>query len=121
MLGLDGAMKGEEGLDEASRELLSDLKSFPADRAGRIASSEAGKTGHDGDETGAGASTETDTGMETGVVRFMKRARWFGVSISGKTQDGEDIGLELDRCFRSIQRKLSPYVHRSPPEHRYLT
>lgn len=105
MLGLDGVTKGEEGLDEASTELLSDLKasSGSASMMGGTSPSQAGEVGHDGLETGAEG------------VRFNKRGRWFGVSISGKTQGDEDIGQELDRCFQSINRKLLPSYHFTTP------
>ena len=99
MLGLEGVRNGMEGLDEASKELLGDLKTSPMSTKERIPASTVISEGgvlnedHDGDEGG-----------QEQEVRFNKRGRWFGASISGQTRGNEEIGQELNRCFQAIQR-----------------
>lgn len=94
MLGLDQEQEGYEGLDEAGRELLSDLRSS---RAGR-------------NDNRTTSQRDRPTEWLSEEVAFIQRGRWFAASVSGVTRPNEDIGQELDRCFQSIQRRsrLSP-------------
>jgi len=91
MLGLGGD-EGVEGLDEAGRELLEDLK-----RSSPSASSEVAR---ELDISGLAISEDEDEG-----VRFNKRDKWFAASITSITRGDESIGEELKRCFDSIQGK----------------
>lgn len=91
MLGLGGD-EGVEGLDEAGRELLEDLK-----RSSPPASSEVHQ---EPDMSGLAISEDVNEG-----VRFNKREKWFAASITGVTRGDESIGEELKRCFDSIQSK----------------
>ena len=93
MLGLGGD-EGVEGIDQAGRELLDDLK-----RSSPSASSEIAQ---EPDMSGLAISGDVDEG-----VRFNKREKWFAASITGITRGKESIGEELKRCFDSIQGKAS--------------
>ena len=86
--------KGVEGLDEAGRELLDDLRQ-----------SRAGPRTEVGEEEQLNMSgLRLSEGMNEDV-RFNKRDKWFAASINGVTRGDESIGEELKRCFDSIQGK----------------
>ena len=91
MLGLGGD-EGVEGLDEAGRELLEDLK--------RSAPSASSEIARELDMSELAISEDEDEG-----VRFNKREKWFAASITGITRGDESIGEELKRCFDSVQSK----------------
>jgi len=93
MLGLRDN-EGMEGLDEAGRDLLEELRQ--SDTVTRDTALEETK-GEDPDMSGL---TVQDLGEE---VRFNKRDKWFVASITGVTRADESIGQELKRCFDSIQ------------------
>jgi diphthine-ammonia ligase len=96
MLGLGGD-DGVEGLDEAGRELLDDLRQ-----------SRPGPSTDVGEEEQldmSGLKLSADLNEE---VRFNKRDKWFAASIDGVTKGDESIGEELKRCFDSIQGKKDP-------------
>jgi diphthine-ammonia ligase len=105
MLGLNSDEKGTEGLDESSKELLLELRSESPihEREERIPPLA------DVEEEGSKEGTKT----KGEVVQYRKRGRWFAVSISGMTRGDEEIGHELDRCFKSIQRKSPARLERS--------
>jgi diphthine-ammonia ligase len=94
MLGL-GNDEGVEGLDEAGKELLEDLRRSRTNK-------EAGEK-EALDLSGLTVSDNLDEG-----VRFNKRDKWFAASITGLTRGDESIGDELRRCFDSIQGTSSP-------------
>ena len=93
MLGLRDN-EGMEGLDEAGRDLLEELRQ--SDTVTRDTALEETK-GEDPDMSGL---TVQDLGEE---VRFNKRDKWFVASITGITRADESIGEELKRCFDLIQ------------------
>jgi hypothetical protein len=89
MLGLGGD-EGVEGLDEAGRVLLDDLR--------RSLPSASGEVTQDLGMSGLAISADQNED-----VRFNKRDKWFAASINGVTRGNESIGEELKRCFDSIQ------------------
>lgn len=91
MLGLGGDER-VEGLDEAGRELLNDLR--------RPSPSVSGGVTQELDISGLAISEDLNE-----EVRFNKRDKWFAASINGVTRGDESIGEELKRCFDSIQGK----------------
>jgi diphthine-ammonia ligase len=96
MLGLGGD-EGVEGLDEAGRELLDDLRQ-----------SRSGLNTRVGEEEQLDISGLTISDHLNEEVRFNKRDKWFAASINGVTRGNESIGEELKRCFDSIQGKKDP-------------
>jgi len=120
MLGLGGD-RGVEGLDEAGREILDDLRQSRAGLRTNVEEEEQL------DMSGLGLSE----GMNEDV-RFNKRDKWFAASINGVTRGDESIGEELKRCLDSIQGKTlhrmiineltssNPYYPRSIPPLTYI-
>jgi diphthine-ammonia ligase len=95
MLGLGGD-EGLEGLYEAGRELLDDLK--------RASLSASGEVAQELNMSGLAISEDLDE-----EVRFNKRDKWFAASINGVTRGDESIGEELRRCLDSIQCTPPPH------------
>jgi hypothetical protein len=91
MLGLGGT-EGVEGLDEAGRELLDELRQ-----------SRPGLSTDVGEEEQPDMSELRLSEDLNEEVRFDKRDKWFAASINGVTRGDESIGEELKRCFDSIQ------------------
>jgi diphthine-ammonia ligase len=95
MLGLGGD-EGVEGLDEAGRELLDDLRQSRPGLSMNVGEEEQL------DMSMSGLTISADLNEE---VRFNKRDKWFATSIDGVTRGDESMGEELKRCFDSIQGK----------------
>jgi len=92
MLGLGGD-EGTEGLDEAGRDLLEEL------RQSNTVTRDTAPDTEEEDPSMSGLTVQ-DSGEE---VRFNKRDKWFVASITGVTRADETIGEELKRCFDLIQ------------------
>ncbi|WVO18313.1 hypothetical protein L204_106028 [Cryptococcus depauperatus] len=91
MLGLNEE-KGLEGLDEDGRERLEELGERKVEESKDQAVME-----------GAGVQNQENENN----VQFIKKGRWFSVSVRGQSIEREDVGQELKKCFDSISAKLN--------------
>lgn len=98
MLGLDEEGEeqvGVEGLDEEGKERLEEL----GEREMEDVRKEGG--GVELVEWSAGG-----VGVGGGEVQFVKKKRWFTASVQGVSLSSEDVGQELEKCFKAISSKL---------------
>ncbi|WVF69536.1 hypothetical protein IAT40_004314 [Kwoniella sp. CBS 6097] len=101
MLGLDTDVKGEEALNEESKEILEELR--------EVVKNDVNLAALALDEANGPAQSSSNSAsrpVETPQVRFEKKGRWFNASVEGMTKDGEDVGMELKGCFDAIAATL---------------
>ncbi|WWC59734.1 uncharacterized protein I303_102296 [Kwoniella dejecticola CBS 10117] len=107
MLGLDNHEQAEEGLDEDSIELLEELKRDVGLETLKIDNVNNLNTLRDKIDRRNDSSSDLHSANDEGQkVRFARQGRWFSASISGITQEGEDVGQELRKCFDDISETL---------------
>ncbi|OCF44797.1 cytoplasmic protein [Kwoniella heveanensis CBS 569] len=105
MLGLDESARGEEALNDDSKELLKELRQvvkYDVDLAA-INLNEADRPEQPALDA---ASTMASGGATEPKVRFERKGRWFSASVQGVTKPAEDVGSELKACFDAIAATL---------------
>ncbi|WVQ98311.1 hypothetical protein IAU59_005434 [Kwoniella sp. CBS 9459] len=101
MLGLDEDVKGEEALNEDSKEVIAELRDAIKNSVD-LSAMDLNQVNQSDEATFVSDSKAAGTSQ----VRFERKGRWFSASAESVTRPGEDVGSELKCCFDAIAATL---------------